>query len=86
MKNIIEANLSHLRIGLDKPAQDFRVRHQALGQRGIHDLSHEVRIAHHVGLDLLLHLHEVGRAHSETPEAREATEVSEAEWGLASVS
>ena len=48
-------------------------------------MSHEVRVAHHVGLDLLLHLHEVGRAHAEARKAREATEVSEAERSLARI-
>ncbi len=70
---------------MNEGSQDFRIGHQALGQRRVHDLPHEVRIAHHVGLDLLLHLHEVGRTHAEVGQAGEAAKAAQAERGLAGI-
>ena len=51
----------------------------------IHDLPHEVRVTHHTRLDLLLHLHEVGRAHAQVRKAGDAAQSSKAEWCLRDV-
>ena len=70
---------------MNESSENFRVRHQALSQRGVHDLPHEVRVAHHARLDLLLHLHEVGGTHPEVRKAGETAQTAKAERCLADI-
>ena len=70
---------------MDEASEDFRVGHEALGQRRIHDLRHHLGVVHHAGLNLLLHFHEVGRTHAEARQPREATKVAETERCLGDI-
>jgi len=85
MRTRSQSYLLHLRIGLNECSQDLRVGHQALRQRRVQDLPDHLRVAHNLPLQPLLHLHEVGRPHTQAGHAGQAAHCVKAEGSLTGV-